>query len=125
MGRIYKSGIMYSGTSTPIIWGYLYEGKFYEDAAHTKELEKTKNVLYSDTETDKVYLYNGTEFLPISSNDVDPASPTIAGIAKLYNNEGSNTDGSITQKFITDSFDTLDFKIDEEDSECLVLDKPW
>ena len=124
MGRIYKSGIMYSGTSTPIIWGYLYEGKFYEDAEHTKELDKTKNVLYSDIDTDKVYLYNDVEFLPISSNDVDPASPTVAGIAKLYNSQGQNTDGSIHQKFVTESFDDLDFEIDPNDPECLVLNKP-
>ncbi len=46
--------------------GYFYEGKFYEDAQHTKEIEPIKGQLYFDNDTNRMYIYNGTDFLPIS-----------------------------------------------------------
>lgn len=35
-----------------------------------------------------------------------PASATIPGIVKLYSTTGQNTDGTMTQKAITDALDT-------------------
>lgn len=43
-------------------------------------------------------------------NTLPIATDTVAGIAKLYNTTGSNTDGSMTQKSITDA---LDSKLDK------------
>ena len=36
-----------------------------------------------------------------SGGSVTPATPSVAGIAKLYNATGNNTDGSINQAVIT------------------------
>ena len=133
MGKIYKSGVLYSGGSSGIIIeGYYFEGSFYSDTAHTQELVKSKEELYRDmtlvegSPTNKLYFYDGEEFISVASSGVDPATPTQAGIAKLYNTEGTNTDGSINQKFITDSIDDLDFEIetDSEGENCLILNKP-
>lgn len=53
------------------------------------------------------------------------ATAEQAGIMKLYTSQGNNEDGTITQKFFTDSIDDIVFGLDEEDDECLVLEKPW
>ena len=132
MGKIYKSGILYAGGNSGLILdGYYFNGKFYKDTTFTEELIKSKEALYCDISTisgvpvNKLYFYDGKEFVSVASSGVDPATPTQAGIAKLYNNEGLNTDGAITQKKITDSFNSVKLAIDENDEECLVLSKPW
>ena len=53
------------------------------------------------------------------------ATAQQAGIMKLYTTQGYNEDGTITQKFFTESIDDILFGIDDEDAECLVLEKPW
>jgi hypothetical protein len=52
------------------------------------------------------------------------ANDTTAGIMKLYETSGKNTDGTMTQKAITEGIDEVEFSIDSLDSECLVLNKP-
>ena len=132
MGRIYKSGIMYSGGGKGvIIEGYYLNGKFYTDSTYTVETIKSKELLYCDiskvegVQVNKLYFYDGTQYVSVASSSVDPATPSQAGIAKLYNNEGQNIDGAINQKVVTDSIEEITFAIDASDEECLVLDKPW
>jgi hypothetical protein len=52
------------------------------------------------------------------------ASASQAGIMKLYNEHGVNIDGTMTQKAITEGIDEIEFAIDEQDAECLILNKP-
>ena len=52
---------------------------------------------------------------------IPSASPTVAGIMKLYDDSGYNTDGTITQRKITEGFNSVDFKISEDDEECFEL----
>lgn len=47
------------------------------------------------------------------------------GIMKLYKGSGQNEDGTMTQKAITDGIDDIEFSVDSQDSECLILSKPW
>lgn len=44
---------------------------------------------------------------------------------KLYQTAGSDTRGTISQKGITDGIRAIQFAVDPEDSDCLVLDLPW
>ena len=87
-------------------------------------MEKSRAHLYIDTNTNKLYIYDGSNYVCVDEM-IPGASAQQAGIMKLYSEQGQNTDGTITQKFFTDSIDAIDFDIDEEDSECLVLNKPW
>ena len=47
-----------------------------------------------------MYIYNEEQYMII--NTVPYASSADAGILKLYDTTGSNTDGTMTQKAITD-----------------------
>jgi hypothetical protein len=56
------------GSVDEIIEGYLYEGKFYEDSAHTTEITGEASKIYVDLSTDKTYRYSGTAFVEISAS---------------------------------------------------------
>ena len=45
------------------------------------------------------------------------ASETVLGVLKLYNTTGDNTDGTMTQKAITQELDNLDEKLGGIDKE--------
>ncbi|WP_300944517.1 hypothetical protein [uncultured Duncaniella sp.] len=49
-----------------VIEGYLYGGKFYEDSAHTKEIEGTAGKIYVELNSEKTYRWSGTVFSVIS-----------------------------------------------------------
>lgn len=51
-------------------------------------------------------------------SDIPYADEYTAGIMKLYNTSGYNTDGTITQKKITEGFNQIEFSTENE---CLVL----
>jgi len=85
--------------------GYYYNGKFYKESSHTTEMD-TFSLLYMDLHSFKLYYYDGTAYVLV--NDVKPASSTEAGILKLYSAwNGTNEDGSVTQKAIKDKFDEI------------------
>ena len=107
-----------------IITGYYLNGKFYSDSTYQVELEKTENKLYIDKNSKLFYHYDGTQF--VSINETLPnATDSVAGIMKLYQKAGQNTDGSMSQKAVTDGVQSIGFTVDENDSECLILDLPW
>lgn len=107
-----------------VVRGYYFNGDFYTDTTYTTLVPKAINKVYIDEITNVIYTYNGQRW--ISVNDTLPtASDSIVGVMKLYSTQGQNTDGTMTQKKITDSIEDIEFSIDEEDSECLVLNKPW
>lgn len=107
-----------------VLNGYYLNEKFYTDSTYVNQLEKNVNKIYIDKNSNVVYHYDGTKF--ISVNETLPtASDVTAGITKLYQTGGQNTDGAISQKAITDGVQSISFAIDETDEECLVLDLPW
>ena len=74
---------------------------FYKDAGGAKALLASPTRIYIDIPSGKMYYYEAgynevTTTFPV-------ASATTAGIAKLYDTTGGNTDGSMTQKSITDA----------------------
>lgn len=106
-----------------VIVGRYNEGKFYTNPNLTGEVTLYKHQIYIDYLTSYIYYYSGTE-LVCSTFAIPTASSTNAGILKLYETHGANTDGTITQKFFTDSIEAIALAIDSEISECLTLAKP-
>lgn len=110
-------------STTSVLVGFYLNGKFYTDSTYIEELEKNPKKIYIDRNSNVLYNYNGESF--ISTNQTLPmASDSDFGIAKLYQAFGQNTDGSMSQKMITDSFKAINLAIDEQDEECLVLELP-
>lgn len=82
-----------------IIRGYLFNGSFYKDSAHSILLTPHEYTLYIDIVSSKVYSYNGTSYELLSS--VPYATSETSGIMKLYDSLGSNVDGTCTQRITT------------------------
>lgn len=105
-----------------IVKGYFYQSQFYADDAHTVLLEDVIGRIYIDTLTSKIYTYNGLEYTS-QNNDIPRASAETPGIMKLYDETGSNTDGTMTQRAITDELDDkFEMEVNHDD-EMLVFDR--
>ena len=103
-----------------VLHGYLYNGAFYKDGMHTILLRAMVNKLYIENGTRKLYFYDGTQYVGIQDNLVT-ATAQVAGVVKLYDTVGQNTDGTMTQKAITDELD-LRYKAEiDSDNELLVF----
>lgn len=91
--------------SNIIIRGYLNNNTFYYESTYENIIDASFNKIYIDASGNKVYFYNGAEYIVIN-DDLPVASSTSAGIVKLYGETGQNTDGTMTQKAITDELNT-------------------
>ena len=108
--------------SNVVLNGYFLNNKFYTDSTYTKELEQGINHLYIDKNSNSsIFVWTGTEF----RNVAPEATDTIAGIMKLYQEAGNNSDGTISQKIITEGVNSIALKLNDSDTECLELDLPW
>lgn len=83
-----------------LVKGYFYDNSFYSDAAHTQKITGSQVKIYVDLAKNEIYHFNGTIYEPV--NSIPHASTTEAGVMKLYDTTGQNTDGTMTQKAITD-----------------------
>ena len=90
-----------------IIKGYYYEGNFYKDKNHTKLLSGAIQKIYIDLAERTIYFYNGERYISASGNatQIEPATEEKAGITKLYQTIGNNSDGAMSQKAIADELD--------------------
>lgn len=104
-----------------VLIGYYFNGKFFTDSTYTKELMVGEKHVYIDENSKYMYIYSEGEFRP--TNPI--ATDTLAGIMKLYQTSGDSTIGTMSQKAITDGVNSIQLTIDENDSECLILDLPW
>ena len=78
------------------------------------------NKLYIESATRKLYFFDGAQYVGIQDSLVT-ATAEIAGVVKLYDTTGYNTDGTMTQKAITDELD-LRYKAEiDSDNELLVF----
>lgn len=100
--------------------GYFKEGIMYQDATFGTPFPQMINKIYIDKIQSKIYYFNGVKYVPIDGT-FSNASETTAGVMKLYNTVGYNTDGTMTQKSITEELD-LRYKASiEQDDELLVF----
>lgn len=104
-----------------IVRGYYFEDKFYSDNNHKNLITGSNLKIYVDISTSRLYIYNEEQYTII--NTVPYASSTDAGILKLYDTTGSNTDGTMTQKSITDQLNTKVSVIVEEENELAIFSK--
>ena len=84
-----------------VIQGYYINGEFYKDTQKKVKIVPYTYKLYVDLNTDVIYRYDG-EVYKASSAVIPAASSQVAGIMKLYDSTGANTDGTMTQKVISD-----------------------
>lgn len=92
-----------------IIKGYYSNDKFYKDKELTIEFPAQTNRIYIDiTKFYTLYIYDGIIYHQISggpAGSLPTATAQIPGVMKLYDTIGDNTDGTMTQKAITDELD--------------------
>ena len=102
--------------------GYLLNDKFYTDSTYTQEIEKSEGHIYVDCNQNGVlYTYDGEKF----NRCVPDATDTVAGLVKLYQDGGLNTDGTMSQKAITTGVQSIGFALDPGEEDCLIVDLPW
>lgn len=82
-----------------VVKGYYYNGQFYSDQAHTIVIAPFAYKIYINLSDYTLYAYENAAYHKLV--DIPTATSTVAGITKVYNATGSNTDGTMTQSSIT------------------------
>ncbi len=84
--------------------GY-FDGKvFWKEEEFVNELEKNINKIYIALNSNNdLYIYNGENYEKLYN--LPYANSKTAGVVKLYDEIGNNTDGSMTQKAITEELE--------------------
>ncbi len=103
-----------------IIKGYFYQDAFYEDLQHTELLEALQGRIYIDAVSSKLYFYNGHNY-EAQKTSLPNATADLAGIMKLYDQTGYNTDGAMTQRAITDELDDKFEMTVHEEEEMIIF----
>lgn len=84
-----------------VLQGYYSNGVFYSDPTMQTRMLEMINKIYIDIPHRRIYYFNGAEY-ELAVADATVANAETAGIMKLYSTTGQNTDGTMTQKSITD-----------------------
>lgn len=63
------------------IEGYLYEGHFYADSAHTEEITGERGKIYVDLDTNRAYRWTGSTFVEIGDNNTFTANRALVSDA--------------------------------------------
>ena len=90
------------------IKGFYLNGTFYnvkENPTDVNILDKNVNKIYIDLNNNNIYYYDGENFVLIGIGNIPTASADTAGVVKMYNVTGSNEDGTMTQKSITEELE--------------------
>ena len=66
-----------------VIEGYLYNGTFYKEAAHTTAITAEAGKIYVDLATDKTYRYGGSTYVEISSGTTVSVSRDLTSGTKI------------------------------------------
>ena len=84
--------------------GY-FDGKvFWKEEEFVNEFEKNINKIYIALNgNNDLYIYNGENYEKLYN--LPYANSKTAGVVKLYDEVGNNTDGSMTQKAITEELE--------------------
>lgn len=87
-----------------VLHGYYLNNVFYQDNTHAAPMNGMINKIYIDDAARKLYYFDGENYITIQDTLVT-ANAEIPGMVKLYSTSGYNTDGTMTQKAITDELD--------------------
>lgn len=99
--------------------GYFENGNFYKDQTKQTLFPKMINKIYIDLPHRKIYYYNGEAYVPAVA-EMTAANSVTPGVMKLYSTTGQNTDGTMTQKSITDELN-MRIKTDVDSNEELLI----
>ena len=103
-----------------VIHGFYKDNEFYYDANFERKITAAENKLYIDSSRNTIFHYDNNTYTPITGSFSDATSVT-AGVVKLYNTTGENTDGTMTQKAITEELNAR-YKISANyEEEALIL----
>lgn len=102
-----------------VVNGYFDNNVFYTDISKTSTINGTLGKIYIDNSHSKIYFYDGENFKNIKQTLAN-ASDIESGVVKLYNSIGNNTDGTMTQKAITDELNAR-YKTSVEANEELLI----
>ena len=90
--------------SNGVVNGYLEDNVFYSDMSKTQIINGSLGKIYIDNVHSKIYYYdNGYKLIQQS---LTTASEEMPGVVKLYNSLGDNIDGTLTQKALTEEFNS-------------------
>ena len=103
-----------------VIHGYLIDGDFYKSQSKEVRLVPMINKIFIDDSNLKIYFYDGTQYKNIQTT-FTTATASDPGIVKLYGTTGDNTDGTMTQKAITDELDLRYKATMDSENELLVF----
>ena len=108
--------------------GYYHNNNFYYDAEYAEQIPAIEWALYLDLKTYHLFCYNDGNFVDVNGY-IGTASAEKAGITKLYDESGYNTDGTMTQRAITEKFDNIEDELDDkveivldEDNELVIFE---
>lgn len=119
-GLSYTDEAIYDAINEIVQRGYYYDGKFYSDSTHEDELTPSLETIYIEAAKSEIYTYNGVKYVSVNES-LPTASASIAGVLKLYNEKGANTDGTMTQKAITDAINEKASVILDNAEELLIF----
>ena len=92
-----------------LVSGYYNNGKFFREPELLDDIPGQINKIYIDKTSgqNNLYYFDGIYFCQIggTSGTVPNATANTPGIMKLYDSIGSNIDGTMTQKAITEELD--------------------
>lgn len=103
-----------------VIQGYYDGGKFYTSEKHDITIVGYSYKLYIDVNSNILYYFSSEDEQYHSLTGINQASDTVAGIMKLYDETGDNTDGTMTQKSITSEI-AKKFVVSTGDDEDLIF----
>lgn len=109
----YADTQIYSAIDSVVVRGYYKDGNFYTDSLFTNKITPNPSALYINVYGNNIYSYTGAEYIELGGK-LPMATASVAGVVKLYNQTGQNTDGTMTQKAITDELnEKIEIQIDE------------
>ena len=98
-----------------IVKGYYADGKFYRDPSHREVVSGADQKIYIDIPERLIYFYDQGEFLTVNGAGLQViATEETPGIMKLYQSTGENTDGTMTQKAISQQLSGFSSDLDEK-----------
>lgn len=102
-----------------IVRGYFYQNNFYVDADHAELIAAEVGRIYIDAISGKLYTYDGVNYITHNGN-MPNATSEVAGAMKLYDQIGQNTDGTMTQRSITNELNEK-FEMDVIEEEEMIV----
>lgn len=105
---------------SPVQQGYYNNGVFYRDPTQHTIAPAMINKIYIDLNHSGLYFFNGNNYILLNDHTFPTATAQTAGMVKLYATTGQNTDGTMTQKAITDELD-LRFTTSVNDAEEMII----